>query len=113
AAFAALARFVVAAIPAERALALLTPVLVLALLSMVVGALGTLRQQNLQRLIAYSGIAHAGYLFLAFATVSAEGISAATFYLLTYLFTNMGLFAVVLLLTHQGQPGADLASYRG
>lgn len=113
AAFAALARFVVAAIPAERALALLTPLLVLALLSMVVGALGTLRQQNVQRLIAYSGIAHAGYLFLAFAGVSAQGISAATFYLLTYLFTNMGLFSVVLLLTHQGEPGADLASYRG
>src|SRR5690606_19462095 len=50
---------------------------------------------------------------LAFAGVSAQGISAATFYLLTYLFTNMGLFSVVLLLTHQGAPGADLASYRG
>lgn len=91
----------------------LLPLLVLAALSMLVGSLGALQQTNLKRLLAYSGIAHAGYLFLALPGLSAEGFGAGAFYLLSYLFTNMGAFAVIAWMGLEGGDGADLSQYQG
>lgn len=67
---------------------------VLAGASMLVGSLGALRQQDFRRLMAYSGIANAGYLLAALPGFAQEGLRAATFYLAAYLFVTMGLFAV-------------------
>jgi len=67
----------------------------LAVISMTVGNLGALRQKNLKRMLAYSSIAHAGYLLVAFTALSADGVAAATFYALTYAVMNVGIFAVI------------------
>lgn len=67
----------------------------LAVLSMFVGNLGALRQKNMKRMLAYSSIAHAGYLLVAFTAFSAEGIAAASFYAVTYAAMNVGIFAVI------------------
>ncbi|WP_446744171.1 NADH-quinone oxidoreductase subunit N [Silvibacterium acidisoli] len=67
----------------------------LSALSMTVGNLGALRQRNVKRLLAYSSIAHAGYLLAAFTALSADGIAAASFYAVTYAAMNVGIFAVV------------------
>jgi NADH-quinone oxidoreductase subunit N len=67
----------------------------LAVLSMFVGNLGALRQKNVKRLLAYSSIAHAGYLLVAFTALSADGIAAASFYAVSYAAMNVGIFAIV------------------
>ena len=67
----------------------------LAVISMTVGNLGALRQRNVKRLLAYSSIAHAGYLLVAFTALSQEGIAAASFYAVAYAAMNVGIFAVV------------------
>jgi NADH-quinone oxidoreductase subunit N len=67
----------------------------IAVASMTIGNLGALRQRNVKRLLAYSSIAHAGYLLVAFTALSAEGIAAASFYAVAYAAMNVGIFAVV------------------
>jgi NADH-quinone oxidoreductase subunit N len=67
----------------------------LAVLSMFVGNLGALRQKSLKRMLAYSSIAHAGYLLVAFTALSADGIAAASFYAVSYAAMNVGIFAIV------------------
>lgn len=67
----------------------------LAAISMTVGNLGALRQKSVKRLLAYSSIAHAGYLLVAFTALSADGIAAASFYAVSYAAMNVGIFAVV------------------
>ncbi len=113
AAFAALVRFLVVAVPAADATKYLIPLFVLAILSMFIGALGAMRQDNIKRLMAYSGIGHAGYLFLALAGLGQDGITASAYYLATYLFTSMGVFAVINWMTGEGGDLADLKYYRG
>lgn len=72
----------------------------LAVLSMFIGNLGALRQKNVKRLLAYSSIAHAGYLLVAFTALSADGIAAASFYAVSYAAMNVGIFAIV---SHAGE----------
>ncbi len=71
---------------------------VLAFLTMTVGNLTALAQQNLKRMLAYSSIAHAGYILVALAAGGEEGAAAAVFYLAVYSFMNLGAFAVLTLL---------------
>lgn len=66
----------------------------MAVLSMTFGNLGALRQQNVKRMLAYSSIAHAGYILVAFTALSPDGIAAATFYTVSYAAMNVGIFAV-------------------
>ena len=68
---------------------------VLAALSMTVGNLGALLQRDVKRMLAYSSIAHAGYLLVAFTAFPFDGIAAACFYMATYAAMNVGAFAVV------------------
>lgn len=70
---------------------------VIAVASMTIGNLAALRQQNVKRMLAYSSIAHAGYLLAAFAGLGSTGIAAATFYTAAYAAMNVGAFAVVTL----------------
>nr|WP_286676383.1 NADH-quinone oxidoreductase subunit N [Paracidobacterium acidisoli] len=67
----------------------------LAVISMTVGNLGALRQLNVKRMLAYSSIAHAGYLLVAFTALSVDGIAAASFYAVSYAAMNVGIFAVL------------------
>ncbi len=67
----------------------------MAALSMTIGNLGALRQRNVKRMLAYSSIAHAGYLLVAFTALSSEGVAAASFYAVSYAAMNVGIFAVI------------------
>jgi NADH-quinone oxidoreductase subunit N len=67
----------------------------LAVISMTLGNLGALRQRNVKRMLAYSSIAHAGYILVAFTALSPEGIAAASFYTVSYAAMNVGAFAII------------------
>jgi NADH-quinone oxidoreductase subunit N len=85
----------------------------LAALTIVVGNLMAVIQSNLKRLLAYSSIAHAGYLLIGFATGSIEGYASVLFYLLVYVFTNLGAFAVLIALSESGKDCDDFADLAG
>ncbi len=91
----------------------LVPLWILAIVSMVVGNVGAIRQTNLKRLLAFSSIAQAGYLVLALAGVGSSGVSTLVFYLAAYAFMNLGAFAVIALIGNGDEQHADLAAYRG
>ena len=86
---------------------------VLALLTMTVGNVLALRQNNVKRMLAYSSIAHAGYIFVAITAGGADGISAAVFYLVAYAFFNLGGFAVVTLLETRSGCQSDFSELAG
>src|SRR5207245_7912895 len=71
------------------------PVWISALLSMTIGNFAALTQTNVKRMLAYSSIAHAGYVLVAITARSEEGVAAAMFYLATYVLMNIGAFAVI------------------
>ena len=84
-----------------------------AALSMTLGNIGALVQQNVKRLLAYSSIAHAGYILVAFAAGQQVGISAAIFYLASYAAMNVGAFAVVSHFASAGEKYVTLDDYAG
>jgi NADH-quinone oxidoreductase subunit N len=84
-----------------------------AALSMTLGNISALVQQNIKRLLAYSSIAHAGYVLLAFAAARQAGISAAIFYLASYAAMNVGAFAVVSHFASAGEKHVTLDDYSG
>ncbi|MGH9504171.1 MAG: NADH-quinone oxidoreductase subunit N [Terriglobales bacterium] len=86
---------------------------VTAALSMTLGNVGALVQQNVKRLLAYSSIAHAGYLLVAFAAMPDNGISAAMFYTASYAAMNVGAFAVVSHIAGPGERFVTLDDYAG
>lgn len=85
----------------------------LAVVSMLAGNLLALLQQNVKRILAYSSIAHLGYLLVAFQARGAVAASAASFYLVAYFVTMLGAFAVVTLLSTPGHEAELLDDYRG
>jgi NADH-quinone oxidoreductase subunit N len=84
-----------------------------AALSMTLGNIGALVQQNVKRLLAYSSIAHAGYLLVAFAAAQQLGISAAIFYAASYAAMNVGAFAVISHFASTGEKFVTLDDYAG
>jgi NADH-quinone oxidoreductase subunit N len=84
-----------------------------AALSMTLGNMGALVQDNVKRLLAYSAIAHAGYTLVAFAAAPALGTSAAMFYLAAYAAMNLGAFAVVSHFANAGERYVTLEDYEG
>jgi len=84
-----------------------------AALSMTLGNVGALVQNNVKRLLAYSSIAHAGYLLMAFAAAPALGTSAAMFYTAAYAAMNVGAFAVVSHFANAGERYVTLEDYEG
>ena len=86
---------------------------VAAALSMTLGNVGALVQQNVKRLLAYSSIAHAGYLLVAFAALPDNGIPAAMFYTASYAAMNVGAFAVVSHIAGAGERYVTLDDYAG
>jgi NADH-quinone oxidoreductase subunit N len=83
-----------------------------AALTATFGNLAAYSQTNLKRLLAYSTIAHAGYMMMGLAVLTREGAGAVMFYLLGYLFMNLGAFAVVAFLRNQ-TGSEDLSDFRG
>jgi len=97
----------------QRMIVYLGPALaVFAALTATFGNLAAYQQTNLKRLLAYSTIAQAGYMMMGLATLSADGASGVLFYLVAYLFMNLGAFAVVAFLRNQ-TGSEDLSSFRG
>ena len=86
---------------------------VVAVVSMTLGNLAALRQQNVKRMLAYSSIAHAGYLLAAFAGIGSIGIAAASFYTAAYAAMNVGIFAVVTLVSGYDEDRPMIDDYRG
>ena len=86
---------------------------VAAALSMTIGNIAALVQDNVKRLLAYSSIAHAGYLLVAFASLPANGIPAAMFYTAAYAAMNVGAFAVVGHFGSAGERYVTLEDYSG
>ncbi|NIM89486.1 MAG: NADH-quinone oxidoreductase subunit NuoN [Candidatus Aminicenantes bacterium] len=83
---------------------------IISVLTMLVGNLIALRQTNLKRILAYSSIAHAGYLMVA---ILARDGSSLLFYLAAYLFMNLGAFAAVIALSKKGKEYLELDDYAG
>jgi len=94
AAFAALIRVLAALVSHDQPW--LLALAVLAVLTMTLGNLAALRQISLKRMLAYSSIAHAGYLLTGLAAGNQQGLQGALYYLLAYTFMNVGAFAVLL-----------------
>jgi len=86
---------------------------VTAALSMTIGNVAALVQTNVKRLLAYSSIAHAGYLLVAFAALPENGIPAAMFYTASYAAMNVGAFAVVSHFAGAGERYVNLEDYAG
>jgi NADH-quinone oxidoreductase subunit N len=84
-----------------------------AALSMTLGNVGALVQNNVKRLLAYSSIAHAGYLLIAFAAEPKLGTSAAMFYTAAYAAMNVGAFAVISHFANAGEKYVTLEDYAG
>lgn len=99
----------------------MTALSVMAMLTMTVGNLAAILQNNVKRMLAYSSIAHAGYALVGFIGAGAaqtaaarnEAITAVAFYLLTYSVTNLGAFAVVSLLAQRNDRRAEFEDYNG
>ncbi|MFS0862951.1 NADH-quinone oxidoreductase subunit NuoN [Fredinandcohnia sp. 179-A 10B2 NHS] len=85
---------------------------ILAGVTMIIGNTIALRQRNIKRLMAYSSIAHAGYLLVAFVTFSYFMMDAIWFYLVAYLFMNLGFFAILQVIT-QKSGSEDISQFAG
>ena len=84
-----------------------------ALATMIVGNFAAILQSNIKRLLAYSSIAHAGYVLVAVTADSGAGSAAAMFYLAAYAFTNLGAFAVVSYFSRKGEQFVKVDDFAG
>jgi len=115
--FAALLRIFVTALPSLDVD--LVPVLWgLAALTMIVGNVIAISQTNIKRMLAYSSIAHAGYILMAFVSfgnpkVAPDAVASALFYLVTYAITSFGTWSVVIALEKQDGAGLEISDYAG
>ncbi|GAB4270700.1 MAG: NADH-quinone oxidoreductase subunit N [Deferrisomatales bacterium] len=86
---------------------------VLAVLTMTFGNLAALAQLDVKRMLAYSSIAHAGYLLVGLVAGTSEASTGVLFYLLGYAFMNIGAFACVIMVGRRGQENTNLEAYAG
>jgi len=111
-AFAALVRFLAMTFgPLDDSVA--GVIWVLAALTIIVGNVMAVIQDNVKRLLAYSSIAHAGYLLIGLVTGTIQGYSAMVFYLIAYTFMTLGAFGVVVALANHGQDCERIESFAG
>ena len=110
--FAAFLRVLVVALPALKSdwTGLLW---ILAVLTMTVGNITALYQKNIKRMLAYSSIAHAGYILVGFTAGNAVGQAGIMFYMLSYAFMNIGAFAIIILVGKKGEANNNLEDYTG
>src|SRR5512139_1191941 len=112
AAFAALVRVFFSALPAFRP-DWTSIMWVISVATMTVGNIVAISQNNIKRMLAYSSIAHAGYILVAFVAGNDLGTSGILFYLMAYAFMNIGAFAVVILLGKKGEENTLISDYAG
>src|SRR6202030_333344 len=86
---------------------------VVAILTMVVGAIIAITQTDVKRLLAYSSIAHAGFVLTAVIATSVAGLSSSLFYLASYGLTTVGAFAVITLVRDPGGEAGHLSRWAG
>jgi NADH-quinone oxidoreductase subunit N len=115
--FAALLRVLVTAMPGVSAQWGVL-VAIIAMLTMLLGNFVAIAQSDIKRMLAYSSIAHAGYIMLAVAAAQRPAdaplaVSAALFYLLTYAFTNLGAFAIVIAVENDDGTGNRIDDFAG
>jgi len=82
-------------------------------ITMLVGNIAAIFQGDVKRMLAYSGIAHAGYLLIGIIANSQDGVASLIFYLNVYLFMNIGAFAVVFIMEGEGPEGNSISRFNG
>lgn len=112
AAFAAFARVFMEALPSLQT-EWTVVIWVMAALTMTVGNVIALVQDNIKRMLAYSSIAHAGYVLVAFLSAGELGITSILYYMLAYTFMNIGAFAIITVLAGKGEERVRIQDYRG
>ena len=85
----------------------------IAVLTMIVGNTVAIAQTNIKRMLAYSSIAHAGYILVAVVAANQLGVQSVLFYTLAYTLMNLGAFAIVILLGRRGEENELLSDYAG
>jgi NADH-quinone oxidoreductase subunit N len=110
--FAALLRVFVYALGSIQA-DWVTLVSIISAVTMIVGSVAAIAQTNLKRMLAYSSIASAGYILIGVAAGNQIGVYGALFYLVAYLFTNLGAFAVLTTMARRGLEDQSYKTYRG
>jgi NADH-quinone oxidoreductase subunit N len=86
---------------------------ILAVLSLALGNVVAIAQTNIKRMLAYSAIAHVGFILLGFSTGTPEGLQAALFYTIVYAIMAGGAFGVVILMSHRGFESEELSDFKG
>lgn len=86
---------------------------VLAVLTMTVGNITALRQDNIKRVLAYSSIAHAGYALVGLVAGNGTGTAGILFYMLSYAFMNIGAFAIIILVAKKGETNGNVSDFAG
>jgi NADH-quinone oxidoreductase subunit N len=85
----------------------------LAMATMTIGNLSALGQENVKRMLAYSSVAHAGYMLLGFCVFNEAGVAAIVFYVVTYCFMNLGAFLVVMAVAERSNGDETISAFRG
>jgi NADH-quinone oxidoreductase subunit N len=88
-------------------------IMVVAVLSLLLGNIVAIAQTNIKRMLAYSTIAHVGFILLAIYTGTNEGYAAALFYTLTYVVAAAGAFGMIILLSRRGYEAENLSDFKG
>ncbi|GAB6282356.1 MAG: NADH-quinone oxidoreductase subunit N [Ignavibacterium sp.] len=86
---------------------------VLATLSMLYGSIVAIVQKDIKRMLAYSSIAHAGYMLIGLASGTFQGVSGIIFYLIAYTFMNIGAFGIISMIEGNNETNLDIQSYAG
>lgn len=90
-----------------------TLLIMISILSLIVGAVVTLVQENLKRLLAYSGIGHVGFILLGIIAANPDGYSAAMFYMIVYAFTGLAGFGMIVALARTGNEYDKISDFKG
>jgi NADH-quinone oxidoreductase subunit N len=90
-----------------------TVLAILSVASMLLGNLVAIAQTNVKRMLAYSSIAHAGYMLIGITAGGDLSLAGVLFYLISYMFTNIGAFGVASIIENAEQQGTDLDNFRG
>ncbi len=113
--FAAMIRFFSLAVPESAASVWVLPVAIIAGITMLLGNIVAISQSTMKRILAYSSIAHGGYILMAVAAIpdSADAVSGALTYMMAYMFTNIGAFAIVMLVENNKDGETTIEDYKG
>lgn len=109
----ALIRLIAALLPSAQRSVWIELIAILSIASMIVGNFVAIAQRDLKRMLAYSGIAHVGYMMIAMYVLGDEAVAAITIYALTYVLMNIGAFGVVSLLQKNQNDPQSLGDIAG